>query len=190
MSWEELYPIVNEQAYYAVLRYDPRRKDKIQELVCQSYEKYQNDISKGKEIKKQEYKCFVSQRIKELDKRSFVKKGLGGTSTTDALSFYRRRSDSGTEIVSFEDWITAKPRGKQMVEEAIDCKIDFQNWQNKLSRIDRKILQLLIQGYSATKIAEKTKLSYIAVRDCIKKMRAEFIRYFHIVNHEPSLAFG
>jgi hypothetical protein len=33
MSWEELYPGVSEQAYYSVLRYDPRRKDKIQELV-------------------------------------------------------------------------------------------------------------------------------------------------------------
>ena len=32
MSWEELYPIVCDQAYYAVLRYDPRRKDKIRSL--------------------------------------------------------------------------------------------------------------------------------------------------------------
>ena len=77
MSWEELYPIVAEQAYYAVLRYDPRRKDKIQELVCQSYEKYSRDISRDKEIKKQEYKCFVTQRAKEVDQRSFCKKGYG-----------------------------------------------------------------------------------------------------------------
>ena len=74
MSWEELYPIVAEQAYYAVMRYDPRRKDKVQELVCQSYEKYSRDISKGKEIKKQEYKCFVTQRAKEVDQRSICKK--------------------------------------------------------------------------------------------------------------------
>ena len=53
MSWEELFPIVSDQAYWAVMRYDPRRrKDKIQELICQSYEKFQNDVAKGKEIKK------------------------------------------------------------------------------------------------------------------------------------------
>ena len=72
MSWEELYPIVSDQAYYAVLRYDPRRKDKIQELVCQSYEKYLHDVASGKEIKKQNYKCFVTQRAKEVDTRSFL----------------------------------------------------------------------------------------------------------------------
>ena len=54
MSWEELYPVVKTQAgIYAVLRYEEpeRRKDKIQELVCQSYEKYKNDSSKKKKLK-------------------------------------------------------------------------------------------------------------------------------------------
>ena len=36
MSWEELFPIVSDQAYWAVMRYDARRADKIQELVSQS----------------------------------------------------------------------------------------------------------------------------------------------------------
>ena len=81
MSWEELYPIITDQAYWSVIRYDSRRKDKIQELVCQSYEKYLHDVAAGKEIKKQNYKCFVTQRAKEVDTRSFCKKGYGGTST-------------------------------------------------------------------------------------------------------------
>ena len=89
MSWEELYPVVKTQAYFAVLRYEEpeRRKDKIQELVCQSYEKYQNDVRLGREIKKQTFKCFVTQRAKQVDQRSICKKGYGGTSTLDALSF-------------------------------------------------------------------------------------------------------
>ena len=33
MTWNELYPVVKEQADYAVLRYDERRQDKLQELV-------------------------------------------------------------------------------------------------------------------------------------------------------------
>ena len=85
MSWEELYPIVADQAYWAVMRYDPRRKDKIQELVCQSYEKFVRDTAADKEIKKQEYKCFITQRVKEVDRRSICKKGFGGTSSIDVL---------------------------------------------------------------------------------------------------------
>ena len=109
MSWDELYPIVKEQAYYAVMRYDPRRKDKIQELVCQSYEKFIRDKASEKEIKKQDYKCFVTQRAKEVDTRSICKKGYGGTSTIDPLSFFRRRLDVNTEIVEFDEWMTSKP---------------------------------------------------------------------------------
>ena len=77
MTWEELYPIVKEQAYYAVLRYEEpeRRKDKIQELVCQAYELYKSYIERGKPIKKQDFKCFISQRVKEVDKRSICKSG-------------------------------------------------------------------------------------------------------------------
>jgi hypothetical protein len=79
MSWEELFPIVSELSYYAVLRYDPRRKDKIQELISQSYLKYKNDVARGKEIKKQDYKCFVTQRAKEVDQRSICLNGEGVT---------------------------------------------------------------------------------------------------------------
>jgi hypothetical protein len=37
MSWEELYPVVHETAYYAIMRYDPKRKDKMQELISMAY---------------------------------------------------------------------------------------------------------------------------------------------------------
>jgi len=67
MSWEELFPIVSEQSCSTAIRYDPRRKDKIQELICQSYVKYQNDVTRGKEIKKQDYKCFVTRRAKQVN---------------------------------------------------------------------------------------------------------------------------
>ena len=116
MSWEELYPVVREQAYWAVLRYDPRRTDKIQELICQSYEKYCKDKAKGKEIKKQSYKCFVTQGAKEVDVRSYCKKGYGGTSTIDALSFYLRRSDIETQIMSFDEWMTIRPHSKDTMK--------------------------------------------------------------------------
>jgi hypothetical protein len=128
MSWEELYPIVKEQAYYAVLRYDPRRKDKIQELVCQSYEKFTSDEAAGKDIKKQDYKCYVTQRAKEVDCRSVCKKGFGGTSTIDALSFYRRRPDIETEVVEYEEWMISKPWKKESLEDQVSFNGDFKDW--------------------------------------------------------------
>jgi ATP/maltotriose-dependent transcriptional regulator MalT len=183
MTWEELYPVVKEQAYYAVLRYDARRADKVQELICQSYAKYQNDLSKGKEIKKQDYKYFVSSRSKQLDIRSFVKKKGGGVSTLDALGYIRRRADSPTPVIEFAEWMSANALKKDSVEESISFKIDFSNWQLTLSKIERRILNMLLNGYTAQKIADKVKLNYMTVRDCIKKMKEAFIKYFHI-SHE------
>ena len=178
MSWEELYPVVAEQAYWTVLRYDPRRQDKIQELVCQSYEKYQNDRSRGKEIKKQEYKCFITQRAKEVDQRSICKKGYGGTSTIDALSFYRRRSDVNTEIVEYDDWMTSKPWNKEAVEEQFSFNVDFKDWQNSLTKEEKTILSHLIQGYKAKQIADILQLAYHTVQSIIKKIKEAFLNYF------------
>lgn len=180
MSWEELYPILREQAYYAVLRYDPRRKDKIQELVCQSYEKFQKDIAAGKEIKKQNYKCFVTQRAKEVDKRSICKKGLGGTSTLDALSFYRRRPDVETEIVEYDDWMTSKSWRKEAIEEQLSFNIDFKDWQKTLTSKESSVLSHLMQGFKASKIAEILQLTYHTVKNIISNLKQAFLDYFRL----------
>ena len=180
MSWEELYPIVQEQAYYAVLRYDPRRKDKIQELLCQSYEKFTRDKAAGKEIKKQDYKCFVTQRAKEVDCRSICKKGFGGTSTLDALSFYRRRTDVETEIIEFDEWMTDKSWKKDTVENQLSFNIDFKDWQKTLTSEEKTILSHLMQGYKAMKIAEILHLTYHTVRTIISKLKEAFLDYFRL----------
>ena len=180
MSWDELYPVVREQAYYAVLRYDPRRNDKIQELVCQSYEKFTRDNAEGREIKKQSYKCFVTQRAKEVDKRSICKKGMGGTSMLDALSFYRRRPDVDTEVVEYDEWMTMKPISKYTVEETLSFNIDFKDWQNTLTKEEKAILSHLMQGYKASKIAEILQLTYHTVRIIISKLKQTFLDYFRL----------
>jgi len=178
MSWEELYPIVAEQAYYAILRYDPRRKDKIQELVCQSFEKYQSDLNKGKEIKKQDYKCFVTQRAKEVDQRSICKKGYGGTSTIDVLSFYRKRNNVDTEILEYEDWMTNKPWNREAVEEQFSFNIDFKDWQQTLTQKEKTILSHLMQGYKAKQIADILQLTFHTIQAIIKKLKEAFLNYF------------
>ena len=180
MGWDELYPVVKTQAYFAVLRYEEpeRRKDKIQELVCQSYEKYKNDSLKGKEIKKQEYKYFVTSRAKQVDVRSICKKGLGGTSSLDALSFYRRRPDQDTEIVEFDEWMSAKPWKKEAVEEQISFHIDFKDWQQTLTNEENIILSHLMQGYNAKDISDILQLTYQTVRTIILKLKQLFLDYF------------
>lgn len=183
MCWEELYPIIKTQAYYAVLRYEEpeRRKDKIQELVCQSYEKFVRDIAAEKEIKKQEYKCFITQRAKQVDQRSICKKGYGGTSTLDALSFYRRRPDVDTHIVELDDeWMSYKPWKKEAVEEQISFQIDFQDWQQTLTKQEKTILSHLMQGYKAKDIAEILQLSYQTIKQIIKHLKEMFLNYFRL----------
>jgi len=67
MSWEELFPIVSEQSCSTAIRYDTRRKDKIQELICQSYKNFQNDVAHGKLTNKQDYKYFVTRLAKQVN---------------------------------------------------------------------------------------------------------------------------
>ena len=177
MSWEELFPIVSDQCYYAVMRYDNRRKDKIQELICQSYMKDQNDVARGKEIKKQDYKCFVTQRAKEVDQRSICKDGLGGNSIRDVMSFYRRRTDA--EIVEFDDWVVSKPRLKELVEEQISFNIDFKDWTTTLDDLQKKILNYLMQGFSVKNISEMLSLAYAKVVKLIQGLKIAFLNYFN-----------
>jgi hypothetical protein len=161
------------------MRYDPRRRDKVQELVCQSYEKFVRDTAADKEIKKQEYKCFITQRAKEVDKRSICKDGYGGTSTIDVLSFWRRRPDVDTHIVELDDeWMTYKPWKKEAVEEHLSFNIDFKNWQQTLSTQEHTILTHLIEGYKASKIAELLQLTYTTVKQIINKLKEKFLEYF------------
>ena len=183
MSWEELYPIVADQAYWAVMRYDPRRKDKVQELVCQSYEKFIRDTAADKEIKKQEYKCFITQRAKQVDQRSICKKGYGGTSTLDALSFYRRRPDVETEIVEFDDWMTAKPWSRDAIENQISFQIDFKDWQQTLTKQEKTILSHLLQGYKAKDISDILQLNYNSIRQTIAILKEKFLEYFSLAEY-------
>jgi hypothetical protein len=178
MSFDDLYPIIKEQAYYAVLRYEEpeRRKDKIQELVCQSYEKYTRDVAAGKQITKQNYKCFVTQRAKEVDQRSFCKDGLGGNSIRDVMSFYRRRTDAA--ILRFDDWVVARPRSKEVVEEQISFSIDFKDWQKTLDDLQKKILDYLMQGFSAKNISDMMSMAYSKVVNLIRDLKVNFLNYF------------
>jgi hypothetical protein len=180
MSWEELFPTIRSQANWAVMRYDVRRADKIQELLSQSYMKYQNDVARGKEIKKQDYKCFVTQRCKELDLRSVCLNGDGGNSIRDVLSFYRRRTDA--EIVEFDDWLAAKPRAKEMVEEQISFTIDFHSWQQTLGELERKILNYLMIGYKIKDISEMLKVTYMRVKNLIRDMKISYLNFFAETN--------
>ena len=182
MTWEKLYPVVKEQASYAIFRYEEseRRKDKIQELICQCYDKYLRDIAAGKEIKKQDYKCFVTQRAKSVDQRSFAKKGLGGTSTIDVLSFYRHRPDSDTPVVRYDDWMLCTPRSKQLVDENLAFNVDFNDWLMKLNASQKRLLDLLIQGYKTSRIAEKLRTSAKVVKDKINELRNSFVSFFSI----------
>ncbi len=180
MTWEQLYPVVKEQAYFAVFRYDPRRADKVQELLCQSYEKYRNDVSMGREIKKQEFKCFITQRAKEVDMRYICKKGLSVYRPQIHYHFTGEGLIQLQLYVEFAEWVSSNALKKDSVEEFISFQIDFSNWQLTLSKFERRILNLLLKGFVACKVADKLKLNYMTVKDCIKKMKEAFIKYFHI----------
>jgi DNA-binding NarL/FixJ family response regulator len=105
---------------------------------------------------------------------------MGGTSTLDALSFYRRRSDVDTEVVEFDEWMTNKSCRKDALENQVSFNVDFPEWQKTLTPKEKTILSHLMQGYKASKIAEILKLSYHTVKQIIKHLKKRFLDYFRL----------
>ena len=133
---------------------------------------------KVKKLKSRNSNTFVTSRAKQVDVRSICKKGYGGTSTTDALSFYRRRPDSPTPVVALDEWMTSKPWSRDAVENQISFQIDFKDWQNKLTTQEKTILSHLMQGFKAKDISDILQLSYQTVRTIIIKLKELFLDYF------------
>jgi DNA-directed RNA polymerase specialized sigma24 family protein len=181
MTWEDgLYQIVKEQAYWSILRYDPRRADKMQELISQCFVKYQRDVAAGKEIRKQDYKNFVSKRAREVDLRSVCLKGKGGTSSLDALSFVNRRSTAPITVVEYSDWMAVTPKSKEIVEANLCFAIDYSDWLKTLNKTQRRIFELLIEGYKCSKIAQMIHSTSVKVKQIIMELRRRFVEFFEI----------
>ena len=179
MTWEELYPIVKETAYWSILRYDPRRADKIQELVCQSYQKYLSDIERGIEPQKNIYKYFVSKRAREIDLRSICLKGAGGTSSLDTLSFVNRRSTAPISVVEFAEWLACSgARSKQLVDDTLAFNVDYKDWLERLTKIQKRVLTCLVEGYRTTQIAKMIHATAGTVKQVIRQLQELFVEYF------------
>jgi hypothetical protein len=178
MTWNELYPVVTEQAKFAVMRYDTRRQDKVQELVCQAFEKYQNDLVSGREIKKQDFKCFLTQRSKQLDIRSVVKGGGGGTSQKDVLGYFLRRPDSKISVTCLQDWMTIPGKSKEAVDNALTFTVDYSRWINRLNDLQKKIVGYLIQGFRLKEIAKFIESTVNKVKGIVREIQQRFLNYF------------
>ncbi|MDP3150347.1 MAG: hypothetical protein Q8N83_14590 [Ignavibacteria bacterium] len=180
MEWQELYPIVKDQSYWSVLRYDSRRADKQQELICQAFQLYKTKVEKGLPINKNEFKQFISKRSREVDFRSICPKGTGGTSSLDPLSFVNRRSTSPITVVEFSEWMNVTPKTKENVEANVVFSMDYNDWLQKLSDAHKQILEYLIQGFTAPKIASIVKESVTKVRTIIKDLQKLFVQFFRV----------
>lgn len=180
MNWNELQPVVTEQAKFAVLRYDPRRQDKVQELVCQAFEKYQTDVASGRKVKKQTYKCFVTQRAKEVDIRSVCKDGYGGTSQMDPLGFFLRRPDSKITVTGLQDWMTIPCKSKEAIDEALTFNVDYSRWINRLNSLEKRTVEYLIQGFRLNEIAKFIKATVKKVKAIIRQVQKMYLNYFEL----------
>jgi DNA-directed RNA polymerase specialized sigma24 family protein len=180
MTWKELYPVVKEQAVYAVLRYDERRQDKVQELVCQAFEKYQHDLEAGREIKKNSFKSFVTKRAKEVDVRSVCKDGYGGTSQKDVLGYFNRRPDSKIIVTDLQEWMPISTKSKEAIDEALVFNVDYSRWINRLNDFQKRIVEYLIQGFCMKEIAKFIKATVNRVKAVIQQIQEQFRNYFEL----------
>ena len=96
------------------------------------------------------------------------------------LTFYRRKPDSDTPVVRYDDWMLCTPRSKQHVDDNLAFNVDFNDWLKKLNTSQKRLLDLLIQGYKASRIAEKLRTSAKVVKVKIIELRNLFISFFSI----------
>jgi len=108
------------------------------------------------------------------------KKGLCGTSIRDPLSDYRRRPTSVTEVVEYDSRMISKSFRKNVVEDNLVFRLDFQDWKEKPSEIEQWVLSLLIEGYNKLKISKKLKIAYHKINQLVIELRSSFINFFEI----------
>ena len=78
--------------------------------------------------------------------------------------------------------MTSKPRAdKERIENEISFSIDFKDWQKTLDDLQKKILDYLMQGFSAKNISEMMSMGYAKVVNIIKNLKANFLNYFQSV---------
>ncbi len=157
--------------------YDERRQDKIQELVCQAYEKYQSDLAAGRAIKKQSFKCFVTQRAKQLHIRSVVKKGYGGTSQLDVLGYFNRRPDSPISVTGLLEWMTIPGRSREAINLALVFNVDYSIWINRLNDLQKMIVEYLVQGFRLKEIAAIIKETLNKVKAIVREIQEKLLKY-------------
>ncbi|MFH1042290.1 MAG: hypothetical protein V1773_13905 [bacterium] len=99
---------------------------------------------------------------------------FGSTSTLDLLSFYRHRPDSPTPLVRFDDWMVVNRR----TDETFEFNVDYKNWLKKLNDIQMRVLNYLIQGYKASKIAELIKTTSSKVKEVVLQLQHLYVSSF------------
>ena len=114
----------------------------------------------------------------EISRPDFI--WLGWGSTIDVLGYFRRRPDSSTPVIEFSEWMTVTPRTKENIESNIGFSVDYNDWVEKLSDAYKQILDYLIQGFTASKIATLVNESIAKVRTIIKELRQYFVQFFQL----------
>lgn len=120
----------------------------------------------------------MTQRAKQLDIRSVVKGGYGGTSRLDALGNVLRRPNSAIYVTDLQDWMPISERSKEAIDEALVFNVDFSRWINRLNDVQRKVVNYLIQGFRVKEIAEIIKTTANNVKTIVREVQKRFLNYF------------
>ena len=69
---------------------------------------------------------------------------------------------------------------KEIVEANLVFGVDYKDWLKKLSDANKQILDYLIQGFTAPKIATLLHQKTTKVRQIIKELRQYFVQFFQL----------
>ncbi len=175
----ELYRSANlELMGYNIPRYE--FIDLRQELVCQTLAEYRRIKEKGKEPDLLLLKKFLCMRKKELWSRSFVGKNGGGASTRDIMSQKHLWNGTYEKVDFIDDLPNSKMNTRQRVEESISFYVDFRLFLEKLTKIQRQIINLLISGFRLKEIGRRLRQSDYKIKQIIDSVKEAYLKYFEV----------
>ncbi len=175
----ELYKTANlELRGYNIPRHE--FIDLRQELVCQTFAQYRRMVDKGQQPDLLLLKKFICNRKKELATRSFCGKNGGSSSIRDIMN--QQHQWNGTyEKVDFVDNLpNAKMNTRRRAEEGMSFYVDFNSFLQKLTTMQKQIVEMLISGFKLNEICRKLKQTDYFVRQIINSVKEAYLRFFEV----------
>ena len=105
----------------------------------------------------------------------------GGESSTRDIMNQQHQWNGAYEKVDFVDNLpNGKMNTRQRDEEGMSFYLDFHSFLQKLSTMQRQIVEMLISGFKLKEICRRLKQSDYYIRQILNSVKEAYLRFFEV----------